>query len=306
MSFSGESLLEVWSFNLRNENAKDGPDSWPLRRNGVAELISQHKPAVVCTQEATPGMLRDLLKVLGPDQYVSLGNPRSANKNDETAGILYHREQVHLEQHETRWLNECGGAMHEPGWDAEFPRTLELATFELASEPEHRLRVLNTHFDHVGVQARVKSAEMIVEAVKAGWRRDPGLVQIVCGDFNSAKESSPFYQRMVSQSVGLLDAARTAESVGDMPPFTIHKFEGLEFNSNQGDGTVEFSAASDEDEPDANHIDWVLWLNAKSTELQPLSYEVVTDTLPTGRYPSDHFPVRFCFRLTSAVPHSNL
>jgi len=306
MSFAGTSQMEIWSFNLRNEFANDGPDSWTQRREGVAELILQHKPAVVCTQEATPGMLRDLLRTLGSDNYSFVGNPRSEHPNDETAGMLYHQGQVHLEQHETRWLNPPGSAIYEPGWDAQFPRTLELATFAVASEPHHRVRVLNTHFDHVGVQARVKSAEMIAETVKAGWRRDPELVQIVCGDFNSAKESSPFYKRMVSSSVGLRDAARTAESVAEMPSFTIHKFEGLEFESDKGDGTVDLSCSSDE--VDANHIDWVLWLGAKTTELQPLSYEVVTETLPTGRYPSDHFPVRFRFRLTDAraALHSNL
>mmetsp|Transcript_31215 Transcript_31215/g.57043 ORF Transcript_31215/g.57043 Transcript_31215/m.57043 type:complete len:313 (-) Transcript_31215:134-1072(-) len=292
--------LEIWSFNLRTEFAEDGPDHWQERWHGVAELILQHKPAVVCTQEATPAMLGDLLKRLGSEQYAWLGNSRSSSPNDETAGMIYHREQVQLEQHETRWLNPPGSDMYAVGWDASKPRTLEMATFVVASDAQHRLRVLNTHFDHVGVQARLESAAIIAEAVRTGRTADPELVQIVCGDFNSAKESSPFYKSLVSSTVGLRDAARSAESVSEMPPFTIHKFQGLEFQSNHGDGTVDLSCLASGF--DAGHIDWVLWLSGQACDLEPLYYEVVTDTLPTGRYPSDHFPVRFRFGLRKPEP----
>ena len=41
------------------------------------------------------------------------------------------------------------------------------------------------------------------------------------------------------------------------------------------------------------HIDWILLRNAASgtSSLKAVKSEVFTDTLPSGRYPSDHFPV---------------
>eukprot|EP00403_Amphidinium_massartii_P039397 CAMPEP_0178444268 /NCGR_PEP_ID=MMETSP0689_2-20121128/39391_1 /TAXON_ID=160604 /ORGANISM="Amphidinium massartii, Strain CS-259" /LENGTH=258 /DNA_ID=CAMNT_0020068437 /DNA_START=158 /DNA_END=931 /DNA_ORIENTATION=- len=252
--------LSVWSFNLRTEfaNERDGPNCWPERRLGVAELIRGQRPAIVCTQEATGPMLSFLLEELEDVNYSCLGSSRSASPDDERAGILYDRSQVMLQHHDTRWLAPPGAPKYAAGWDADCPRTLEIATFSLPERPATQLRVLNTHFDHFGVEARMQSAELVADVVKTGAAEYPDCVHIICGDFNSAKGSSPFYDCLVNPSVGLQDAARSsADTVSAMPPFTIHMFQGLAFESDRGDGTVELKrSAAPESMVDSCHIDW--------------------------------------------------
>jgi len=255
-------------------------------------------------------MLSFLLETLGSEHYAWLGSSRSESPDDERAGVLYDRRQVMLYEHDTKWLAPVGAPKFARGWDAHHPRTLEIAVFGLREHPGVTLRVLNTHFDHFGAEARRKSAEILAEVIRQGALAQPSCVQIVCGDFNSAKGESPgFYKHLISGSVGLRDAARSAPLASAMPPFTIHKFQGLAFDSDHGDGTVELSKPCHEDDntADSRHIDWILWRSSLSCALEPLAYEVMTDTISAdGRYPSDHFPVSFAFRLLPTNSASRL
>lgn len=80
---------------------------------------------------------------------------------------------------------------------------------------------------------------------------------------------------------------------------TIHKWQGVSFAEDRGDGTVDLSQGEGYD---SRHIDWILFLdglpeNTGCTRLQPLQSKVITDSMASGRYPSDHFPVSTTFRL---------
>src|SRR6266496_781212 len=51
--------LQVMSFNLRYA-ADSGPNSWPVRRPAMAELLRVEQPTVLGTQEGLYGQLRDI------------------------------------------------------------------------------------------------------------------------------------------------------------------------------------------------------------------------------------------------------
>merc|ERR1712232_629563 len=112
-------------------------------------------------------------------------------------------------------------------------------------------RVLNTHFDHGGIEARTNSAALIANAVVKGANEWPQCVQIVTGDFNSIKSGNKEYDILIQPEIGLVDVASRVSLEG-VPRFTLHKFEGLEFESSKGDGTVKLNAATSE-RADAQH-----------------------------------------------------
>lgn len=303
----GSAQFELWCFNLRTEfkDKDDGPNGWTFRREAAAELIRSHKPAVVCVQEATPSMLDFLVSHIGDGSYSWVGTSRSLKTGDEMAGFLYNRRSADLVVHHTLWLAPDGTPRGSPGWDAMYPRTLETAVFRLSelgadgsrTQEVGLIRVLNTHFDHVGVQARKNSAELIAKTIAQGAVEWPQCVQIVTGDFNNIKANNEVYDILTRSETGLLDTARRVSLPKDIVPFTLHKFQGLEFDPVQGDGTVDLSAAG-ATEADARHIDWIMFRNGSDMQVEPTNYQVMLDRVPGGPYVSDHFPIRVTFGIT--------
>merc|ERR1711879_632474 len=94
------------------------------------------------------------------------------------------------------------------------------------------------------------------------------------------------------------------ELANDIAPFTIHKFEGLDFSSSQGDGTVDLRP-DPKAEKDGQHIDWILYRNNSDLQIKPLKYEVMTDRIPDGPYLSDHFPVSVTFGIERRTSFEN-
>eukprot|EP00928_Gymnodinium_smaydae_P044481 TRINITY_DN29671_c0_g1_i2.p1 TRINITY_DN29671_c0_g1~~TRINITY_DN29671_c0_g1_i2.p1 ORF type:complete len:432 (-),score=89.33 TRINITY_DN29671_c0_g1_i2:98-1348(-) len=324
--------FELWSFNLRTEfkDQDDGPNGWRYRRFAAADLVRKRRPALVCVQEATPAMLDFLVSDLGASNYGWLGTSRSLRKGDEMAGFLFDKRCVDVVLHQTLWLAPDGVPRGEPGWDAMYPRTVEAGVFRLlAAECEGEeeeassgrrelglIRVLNTHLDHVGEEARRQSAELIARTVAMGAVEFPQCVHVVAGDFNNVKAFNPVYDTLTRPEIGLSDVVVhcAAGDVSDrrMVPFTLHKFRGLAFGTEQsrGDGTVSLdvpglaaaddAAAADWDaRPDARHIDWIFFRNGSDMQLEPVDFEVMTDRAAgaDGPYLSDHFPLRVQFRL---------
>eukprot|EP00448_Togula_jolla_P020930 CAMPEP_0170588036 /NCGR_PEP_ID=MMETSP0224-20130122/10612_1 /TAXON_ID=285029 /ORGANISM="Togula jolla, Strain CCCM 725" /LENGTH=363 /DNA_ID=CAMNT_0010911719 /DNA_START=150 /DNA_END=1239 /DNA_ORIENTATION=+ len=303
-------LLEVWSFNLRTEfmEETDGADGWSRRRQGVADLLAARRPALVCVQEATESMLSFLSKSLG-EEYGWVATSRTPGQSDESAGFLFDRRRLALEDYTATWLAPPSTQPGTPAWDAGCPRTFETAVFRFLDNVDvGHLRVINTHLDHIGVQARQFSAGLLVEAILEGVATKPECAQLICGDFNSPKGGgNKVYELLTSTQAsigaGLRDVAREAKELS-LGPSTIHKFKGEDFEGQVGDGTVDLSSSvGDENSKaadDARHIDWMLWRDGEGLRLLPKRCELVTDRLATGRYPSDHFPVSATFVLRGA------
>ena len=191
--------------------------------------------------------------------------------------------------HSAFWLRDAAVPDGVRAWDAKLPRTCETAIFQLHGV---RLRIFNTHLDHEGHRARRSSALLIASKMRAYRVQEPEVRQLLCGDFNSTKLSEAY--EIVSQ--GLMDVIKHEE----VPRSTIHKWKGLDFEDEVGDGTVDLSGKG---ALDALHIDWMLCSGLKTNDFRLIESRVLTDTLPNGRYPSDHFPLSATF---VSLPQSSL
>jgi endonuclease/exonuclease/phosphatase family metal-dependent hydrolase len=257
-----EAPIRVMTFNIRYDNPADGPDAWPHRSEGVAGLIRFHDPDLLGLQEAQRHQLEELQRLL--PRYGWFGLPRAdGGPSDEYSAILYRTERFDLLDHGTFWLSETPAAAGSRGWDARLPRIATWGRFRDRSSGETLMQI-NTHFDHIGVQARAESARLLKR-----WLAETAgeLPILLTGDFNAPPESEPI---RILADTSAPPALRDAWAVSDDPPYgpnsTWNAFRSIE---------------------PGRRIDFIFVGNG----VRVLKHAILSDTLEGGRFPSDHLPV---------------
>jgi endonuclease/exonuclease/phosphatase family metal-dependent hydrolase len=79
--------------------------------------------------------------------------------------------------------------------------------------------IINTHFDHIGKEARKKSAEMLKS--KAGML-GKDLPVIITGDFNCTRDQPPYLTMMDKSNLELIDPAPKSEAPGTFCNFGVN------------------------------------------------------------------------------------
>lgn len=139
--------------------------------------------AFVSLQEALHHQLMEILEQLGPEwSYAGVGRDDGKEKG-EYSPILYRNDEWELLDTKTYWLSDTPDQPSR-GWDAALPRILTFARFR-NKWSQGVVSMFNTHFDHQGVEAREKSAELIVKLID---RHCQGKTAVVTGDFNSESD----------------------------------------------------------------------------------------------------------------------
>ena len=172
--------LTVISFNIRVGNAKDGTNSWEYRYPTSALMVLDQKPDIVGLQEALHDQVIYLKNALAPE-YKMIGVGREdGDKKGEHMEMLYNKKTVSVLKWGTFWLSETPDKA-SMGWDAACIRT---ATWALMKEKKSgkKFYMVNTHLDHVGVEAREKGLQLICDRI-AEMNKD-GLPMVLTGDFN--------------------------------------------------------------------------------------------------------------------------
>mgnify|MGYP001764805930 CR=1 FL=1 len=257
------SPLRVMSFNIRYNNPGDGINAWPNRKERVASLIRFHDADVVGVQEALHGMLVDLDSLLPEYARVGVGRRDGANAGEFSA-ILYKRNRLDMLENKTFWLSTNPEAVGVKAWDAALERIATWGRFRDRATGCTYVH-LNTHFDHVGEQARQESAKLIRRrlATVAGT-----LPVIVTGDLN-ASPTSAAYSTLTS---GALD--------GGLAPLRdgyVVSQQGHYGPTTSSNGFKEIGG---------NRIDYVL----VSPGIEVLKHGILSDRWDL-RFPSDHLPV---------------
>lgn len=214
--------VDVMTYNIRYDNPGDsGRVAWETRRDMVASTIRFRAPDVVGTQEGKVHQLYDLEERLPAYEWVGVGRQSGG---DEFSALFYRTDRLDLLDHHTFWLSPTPTEPGSTGWDAALPRIVTWARFRDRTTGE-ALFVLNTHFDHEGEEARLKSARFIAEAVD-GWAK--GAPIVVMGDLN-ARVGSPPYEALTRRdsaaSVPLRDAKEVSEQPHHGPQSTFNRFQ---------------------------------------------------------------------------------
>ena len=249
------------SFNLRLYVESDGYNAWPHRRAMVESMIRFHQADIVGVQEALPGQMADLGKML--PEYAYEGVARDTGAWGEYAAIWYRRSRLERLEGGTFWLSPTP-EVPSRGWDAALPRVATWARFRDRRSGQVFLHV-NTHLDHRGDTARAESARLLLAQIDR--LSPPGGAVVLTGDFNATPTSLPI-QILTdpAQPLRLYDAA--AESL--LPPHGPEStWSGFTFPGEPG-----------------RRIDYVF----RRGPVQVLSHGTLSEAW-SGRFPSDHLPV---------------
>lgn len=249
--------LTALTYNIRYATESDGADAWSKRRDFLAAQLRFHKPDVFGVQEALKPQLDYLLEQLPGYTCVGVGRD-DGREGGEYSALFYRTDRFRALESGTFWLSETPDKPSK-AWDAALPRICTWALLEDTASGQ-KLRVFNTHFDHIGQVARQNSAALILK--KTTEMNSGGEPVIVMGDLNSEPGAGPV--ALLSESL------RDAHDHSLEPPFGPEgTFNGFKFH-----------------EPVSRRIDYIF----VSPTLRVLQYAVLSDSRDC-HYPSDHLPV---------------
>jgi endonuclease/exonuclease/phosphatase family metal-dependent hydrolase len=249
--------LRVATYNIRFDNPRDTLDLWQNRFPYLAGMIQLYDFDIFGTQEGLKHQLEDLKQRLGDYNYTGVGRDDGNEKGEHTA-IFYKASKFRLLQSGNFWLSAVTDKPNK-GWDAALPRICTWGKFEEISG-SRSFFLFNTHFDHIGEQARKESAKLIIEMIRQIAGENPA---ILTGDFNF-DETHPNFS--IFRQSGILSDAYDLAPIRFAPGGTFTAF----------DITARPSGRID-------HI-------FVSGDFSVIRYGILTNTY-NGRFPSDHFAV---------------
>ena len=178
--------LNVMTFNIRLNTASDSLNAWPYRKDIAASEVKFYDVHILGVQEALYDQMQDLQQRLTQYKHAGVGREDGKIKGEFSA-IFYDTTRLICLKDATFWLSQTPETVGAKGWDAALPRIVTWCFFE--DRISHAtFYAFNTHFDHMGKQARAESAKLLLQKVKeiAG-----DLPAIVTGDFNATYDDEP-------------------------------------------------------------------------------------------------------------------
>lgn len=252
--------LNVMTFNIRYDNKNDSLNAWPYRKDKAASQVLFHQTHLLGVQEALHDQVMDLSKSLSRFKYIGVGRDDGKTKGEYSA-IFYDTTRLKLVQSATFWLSLTPEVPGSKGWDADITRVVTWAKFS-DIKAKKLFYFFNTHFDHIGQEARRESAKLLKQRVRdvAG-----DLPVIITGDFNAKPSEEPIKVLMEDPN-----------KFTDSKHISITPHYGPE-------GTFNGFGSRERDNEPIDHI----FLKGKWKVLQ---HATLSQTWG-GRFSSDHFPV---------------
>ncbi|MNQ75645.1 Endonuclease/Exonuclease/phosphatase family protein [compost metagenome] len=250
-----DNAINIMSYNIRLNVASDGENAWPKRKDNVKALVRFHDADILCVQEALPLQVDELLE---NTNYGMEGVGRDDGKRaGEFSAIYFDKSRFVKKEGGTFWLSETPDKPSK-GWDAALNRVCSwVRLFDRKNKKE--FLVFNTHYDHIGVQARIESAKLLKRKIQ---EIAPSLPVVFTGDLNVTPET----EAITTIKSFLTDAkdASVEPAYGPVGTFNAFKF----------------------DSPLKDKIDYI-FVN-KGFKVQ--KFGVLSDSKDL-RYPSDHLPI---------------
>ena len=191
--------MAVVTFNIRYDNPDD-PLTWEQRRSKVASTVGYFD--ILGFQEALVNQVDDLAEALPNHDHYGVGRDdgRSAG---EHCPIFWNRARFDLLHAETKWLSATPDVPGSVGWDAALPRTATIVVLN-DRQTGKIIRVVNTHFSHIGAEARALAARML----SLQFAMSGADIDVLLGDLNAEPES---LSMAILEGGGLSDAYDVAE-----------------------------------------------------------------------------------------------
>ena len=281
--------LQVGSYNIRYENKGDSlkGNGWGQRLPIVAQQILFHDLEIFGTQEGYIGQLEGMKALLPGYEYIGVGRDDGKQAGEHSA-IFYKTEVFDLLDHGDFWLSQTPD-VPSIGWDAALNRICTWGHFRVKATRQE-LYYMSLHMDHIGVQARMESAKLVVEKIKEICGGKP---VVLTGDFN-VDQNNPIYR--VFTGSGILSDSYEICEIRYALDGTANGFDPNSFTTSR--------------------IDHVF----VSPQTRVIRYGVLTDTYRTmtpeaqkyengnfpkeisfqafqARTPSDHFPIKVILQL---------
>lgn len=257
-SFIYAQTLDVMSYNIRYDNPKDSLNSWEHRKDFLISQLNFYAPGIFGTQEGLIHQLKHIDEGLADYSFFGIGRDNGDEKGEFTA-IFYNKKIYTLLEENTFWLSTTPEKPSK-GWDAALPRICTYGLFKINGS-EKQFYVFNTHFDHVGEEARKKSAQLILNKIE--HLNPNGFPVVLMGDFNLENKSDGVQIIVKKLSDTHLSAGKNAFG----PEGT---FNGFNFT-----------------QPVTRRIDYVF---VSGNTFKVLKSGILSDS-KNCRYPSDHLPV---------------
>lgn len=247
--------LNVMTYNIRYSTEKDGVNAWSKRKDNVKALVKFHEVDILCAQEA---LAEQYDAILENADFEAVGAGRDDGlRKGEFSPIFYNKNRFTKKDGGVFWLSPTPNVPSK-GWDAMFNRVCTwVRLYDKLNKKE--FLVFNTHYDHVGVQARIESAKLIKQKIQ---EIAPKLPVVYTGDLNVTPETDAI--------ATIKSFLNDSKEVSIEPPYGPEgTFNGFKFDS-----------------PLKDRIDYI-FIN-KGFKVQ--KYGVLTDS-KDQRYFSDHLPV---------------
>jgi len=254
--------LNVLTFNIRYNTKNDSLNAWPYRKDNAASQVLFHNVHILGVQEALHDQVMDMSQLLTKYKYTGVGRDDGKTKGEYSA-IFYDTTRLKLLESSTFWLSLTPEVAGSKGWDANITRIVTWAKFRDLSNKK-TFFVFNTHFDHIGQEARRESAKLIKQRVKDIAGVNP---VVITGDFNAHPSDEPIKILVDANDPNKFIDTKTVSTTPHYGP------EGT-FNG--------FGSKERDKEP----IDFI-FIKGKWKVLQ---HATLSQTWG-GRFSSDHFPV---------------
>ncbi|MBB2147127.1 endonuclease [Pedobacter sp. LMG 31464] len=247
--------INIISYNIRLNVASDGINAWPNRKDNVKALVKFYDADILCVQEALPEQFDDLLANSDFD-VVGVGRDDGKRKGEFSA-VYFNKNRFVKKDGGTFWLSPTPDVPSK-GWDAALNRVCSWVKLYDKSNKKEFI-VFNTHYDHIGVQARIESAKLIKRKIQ---EIAPTLPVVFTGDLNVTPET---------EAIATIKSFLTdAKEISIEPPYgPTGTFNGFKWDS-----------------PLKDKIDYI-FVN-KAFKVQ--KFAVLSDS-KDQRYYSDHLPI---------------
>ncbi len=188
--------MQVGSYNIRYDSRTDSlnGNGWGQRCPIIASQIIFHDLEIFGAQEGKHEPLELLKSHLPGYEYIGVGRDDGKEKGEHSA-IFYRTDLFDLLDHGDFWLSQTPDVPSK-GWDAALNRICTWGHFKVKSTRQEFF-YFNLHMDHIGVQARMESAKLVVSKIR---EISGGKPVILTGDFN-VDQTNPIYNTFTDSGI---------------------------------------------------------------------------------------------------------